>query len=144
MVKKTITYKDYNGTQRTETFYFNLNKAELAKMQLSEKGGLAARLTRILDMNDVPALTKFFEELIERSYGVKSDDGRRFIKSRELYEEFEQTEAYSQLFMELAQDENEAAAFVNGVMSSIMAEKGGQDALPKPEEIVTNAKDNRT
>lgn len=135
MVKKTITYKDYDGVQRTETFYFNLNKAELAKMQLSEKGGLAAKLERTLETNDVPALTKFFEELIERSYGVKSDDGRRFIKSRELYEEFEQTEAYSQLFMELARDEAAAAAFVNGVMSSIATEKGAQDALPKSEAV---------
>lgn len=138
MVKKTITYKDYDGTQRTETFYFNLNRAELAKMQLSEKGGLAAKLTRITETNDVPALTKFFEELIERSYGVKSDDGRRFIKSRELYEEFEQTEAYSQLFMELAQDETKAAAFVNGVFSLIISdptspseEKDGPVALTK-------------
>ncbi len=133
MVKKTITYKDYDGTQRTETFYFNLNRAEVAKMQLSEKGGLAAKLTRILETNDVPALTKFFEDIIERSYGVKSDDGRRFIKSRELYEEFEQTEAYSQLFMELAQDEKEAAAFVNGVMSSIIVEKNAPIALTKSE-----------
>lgn len=139
MVKKTITYKDYDGAQRTETHYFNLNRAELAKMQLSEKGGLAAKLTRILETKDTPALTQFFVELIERSYGVKSDDGRRFIKSRELYEEFEQSEAYSELFMELAQDETEAAAFVNGVMSSIIADKDGPIALPKSEAIQINA-----
>ena len=116
MLKKTITYTDYNGTERTENFYFNLSKAELIEMELLTEGGLAEMMKRITEAKDAPAIIRLFKELVLKSYGVKSDDGRRFIKSEELSEGFSQTEAYAQIFMELATDDEAAAAFINNVM----------------------------
>lgn len=116
MYKKTITYKDYNGDERTEDFYFNLSRAEVTEMELSTEGGLGATIERITKAKDIPAIVGIFKDLILRSYGQKSPDGKRFTKSKELSEEFSQTEAYSELFMELATDSNQASAFINGIM----------------------------
>ena len=131
MLKKTIKYTDYNGVERTEDFYFNLNKAEIMEMQLTTVGGLDAYLKKIISAQDMPTLMRIFKDLILKSYGVKSDDGRRFIKNEKLREEFEQTEAYSILYMELSTDAESAAAFVNGIIPADVAEQ-----LPKdPNEI---------
>lgn len=116
MFKKTITYKDYNDEERTEDFYFNLSRAEVTEMELSTEGGLGATIERITKAKDVPAIVAIFKDLILRSYGQKSPDGKRFIKSKALSEEFSQTEAYSALFMELATDSNMASAFINGIL----------------------------
>lgn len=121
MVTKKITYTDYKGNQRTEELYFNLNKAELVEMELSTEGGLHAMLLKIKEAEDMPQIVKVFKQMILKSYGVISNDGRRFTKSPELSEEFSQTEAYSELFMELASNPDEAAAFVNGVIPAEMA-----------------------
>ena len=128
MIKKTITYSDYNGTERTEDFYFNLTKAEITKMELSIKGGLAEMIKRIVDAQDTPAIIEVFEDLIKRSFGVKTPDGRGFIKRAEDLESFMATEAYSQLFMELATDADAAAAFVNGVVPADMAKQAAIEA----------------
>lgn len=116
MLKKTITYKDYNDVERTEDFYFNLSKAEVMEMEMSTSGGLAEMITRIVAEQDAPAIIKIFKELVLKAYGQKSPDGKRFIKSEELATAFSQTEAYSQLFMELATDADAAAKFVNGIV----------------------------
>lgn len=116
MYKKTFTYNDYNGVERTETHYFNLNKAEVLEMEMSTKGGLAEMIQRIIDAQDAPALIKIFKDLIRKSYGVKSDDGKRFIKNEEVWLEFEQTEAYSIFFIELANDADAASEFINGIV----------------------------
>ena len=116
MIKKTITYNDYNGNSRTEDFYFNLTPAEIAQMQYSAEGGYKEKLERIVQMKDGAQIMKAFVDLINKAYGKKSDDGRRFIKSQEILEEFVSTEAYSILFMELATDAKKAAEFVNGLM----------------------------
>lgn len=116
MIKKTITYMDYEGMERTEDFYFNLSKAELSDMELSVHGGLSKRLEKIAQTKDAPQIAKFFKEMILKSYGVKSEDGKRFIKSEELSKEFEQTEAYVELYMEMLNDPDAAAAFFNGVV----------------------------
>lgn len=116
MLKKTITYTDYNGTERKEDFYFNLTKAELMEMEMSTSGGMAEMIQRIVAAQDAPAITKIFKELVLKAYGQKSADGRRFVKNDELRAEFEQTEAYSEIFMELATDADAAAKFVNGIM----------------------------
>ena len=121
MLKKTITYTDYNGLQRTEDYYFNLSMAEVAEMELSVNGGLSETLKRIIDAKEIPSLIKIFKDLILKAYGEKSADGKRFIKSPELSEEFSQTEAYSKLFMELALNDVKAADFVNGIVPSDMA-----------------------
>lgn len=116
MLKKTITYTDYNGVERTEDFYFNFTEAELAEMQMSAEGGLSAMVEKIVQAQDQPAIFKLFKDLVLKAYGVKSPDGRRFMKSDELRADFSQTEAFSILFMELGTDADKAAAFVNGVI----------------------------
>lgn len=116
MLKKTISYVDYDGNERTEDFYFNLTKAELLEMSLSTAGGLDKYIEKITKTQDTPKLIELFKDIIIRSYGVKSDDGKRFIKNQEITEEFTQTEAYSDLFMTLATDDKEAAEFLNGII----------------------------
>ena len=116
MLKKTFTYTDYNGVERTEDHYFNLNKAEVMEMEMSTKGGLAEMIQRIIAAQDAPAIIKIFKDLIRKSYGVKSADGKRFIKNDEIWAEFEQSEAYSMLFMELATDAEAASQFINGIV----------------------------
>ena len=116
MIKKTITYTDYDGNERTEDFYFNLSKAEVTEMELSVDGGLVKTLHRIVAEQDSKRIVEMFKDLILKSYGQKSPDGKRFVKSKELIEAFSQTEAYSQLFMELATDAQASAAFVNGIV----------------------------
>lgn len=128
MLKKTFTYTDYNGVERTEDHYFNLSKAELMEMELSTTGGLAEMINKIVAAQDAPAIVKIFKDLVLKAYGQKSADGRRFIKSAELSDEFSQTEAYSQLFMELATNADAAAAFVNG----IVPEMDNKSSIPAP------------
>ena len=116
MLKKTVTYVDYNGIERTEDFYFNLSKAEITEMELSVEGGLSKMLEDVVNSKDNKQILAVFKEIILKAYGEKSVDGRRFVKSKELSEEFAQTEAYSELFIELALDEKAAADFINGIM----------------------------
>jgi hypothetical protein len=116
MLKKTVTYVDYNGVERTEDFYFNLSKAEVAEMELSVEGGFSKMLEEIVKSKDNVRIMELFKQMVLKAYGEKSADGKRFVKSKELSEAFSQTEAYSEIFMELALDEKAAAAFVNGIM----------------------------
>ena len=120
MLKKTIKYTDYDGNEREEDFYFNLNKAEVTEMELSKQGGLSEYIKRIVAAQDAPSLVELFKELICKSYGEKSLDGKRFVKSKELTEEFTQTEAYAELFVEVASNAEEATKFVNGIMPKNM------------------------
>lgn len=116
MLKKTITYVDYNGTERKEDFYFNLSKAEIMEMEMGTTGGMVEMINRIVAAQDAPAIIDVFKKMILKAYGEKSADGKRFIKSKEISEAFSQTEAYSQLFMELATDADAASKFVNGIV----------------------------
>ena len=122
MLKKTITYKDYNGTERTEDFYFNLTKAEVMEMEMSTSGGLAEMIENIVKAQDSPSIIKIFKNLILKAYGEKSPDGKRFMKVNDagvpLSVAFSQTEAFSILFMELATDAEAASNFVNGIIPS--------------------------
>ena len=129
MLKKIITYTDYNGVERTEPFYFNLSKAELMEMELGVTGGMTEMLDKIIAAKDAPSLMKTFKEMIMKAYGVKSDDGKRLVKSEELSIAFTQTEAYSVLFMELITDDKAAADFVNGIIpNEIQTEVAAQTA----------------
>ena len=118
MLKKTVTYVDYNGVERTEDFYFNLSKAEVTEMELSVEGGFSKMLEEIVKSKDNVRIMELFKQMVLKAYGEKSADGKRIVKSKELSEAFSQTEAYSEIFMELALDEKAAAAFVNGIMPS--------------------------
>ena len=116
MLKLTRTYNDYNGGTRTRDFYFNLTQAEITEMELSVDGGLAEMINRIVAEQNGKQIIELFKDIILRSYGEKSADGERFIKNQELRDKFSQTEAYSDLFMELATDAKAAADFVNGII----------------------------
>lgn len=120
MLKKNIKYVDYNGVEREEDFYFNLSKAELMEMEMGIDGGLAEMIQQIVKTQDTPAIIKIFKEIILKSYGEKSADGKRFVKTNEtghpLSVGFSQTEAFSTLFMELATDADAAAKFIKGII----------------------------
>lgn len=118
MDKRTMTYTNYNGEKITEDFYFNLTKAEILEMEMTTQGGMAEYIKSVVNAKNTSEIVKIFKELILKAYGKKSADGRRFIKSDELREEFSQTEAYSDLFMILATDAEEAAKFVNAITPS--------------------------
>lgn len=116
MLKKTITFTDYNGSERTEDFYFNLTKAELVELESSIHGGYLEAMARIISAQDNPTIMQEFKRLILRAYGEKSSDGRRFVKSEELSKAFSETEAYSELFMEFFQNPDKAVAFFTGII----------------------------
>lgn len=118
MLKKTITYTDYNDLERTEDFYFNLSKAELMEMELGVAGGLSSMLNKIVQSVETDQLISIFKQIILKAYGEKSPDGKRFMKSSEIAASFEQTEAYSELFMELATNADAAVAFIRGITPS--------------------------
>lgn len=123
MLKKTITYTDYDGVERTEDFYFNFTEAELMEWQLVTNGGLTNYVQKIVDAKDQPRLITLFKELLLKAYGIKSEDGRRFIKSEKISEEFSQNPAYSILYMELVTDDKLAADFVNGIIPAKLSEQ---------------------
>ena len=123
MLKKTITYTDYDGIERTEDFYFNFTEAELMEWQLVTNGGLTSYVQKIVDAKDQPRLITLFKELLLKAYGIKSDDGRRFIKSDKISEEFSQSPAYSILYMQLVTDDKVAADFVNGIIPAKLSEQ---------------------
>lgn len=124
MIKKTISFVDYNGNERKEDFYFNLNKAELVEMEVSVDGGLSEYIKKIVATRDGKAIINAFKDLIMKSVGEKSLDGRRFIKSEEFAKEFSQTEAYVNLYMELATDADKGAEFVNGILPDAIDKEG--------------------
>lgn len=123
MLKKTITYEDFNGETVNEDFFFHLSKAELVELEMSHEGGLSESLQRIVAAEDTKSIIAEFKNIILTSYGQKSPDGRRFIKNQQLREEFESTEAYSTLFMELVTDTDAAINFINGIIPKGLAEE---------------------
>ena len=116
MLKLSRTYIDFNNMSRTEDFYFNLTEAEVTEMELSVDGGLVEMINRIVAAKDGKQIIALFKDIVLRAYGEKSADGRRFVKNQEIRDAFAQTQAYSDLFMELATDAKKAAEFVNGIV----------------------------
>lgn len=116
MFTKTVTYTDYSGRERTETFCFNLTKAELYSLQVSTPDGLAGMIQTIIDATDPKEVFSTFEKLVCMSYGEKSDDGRRFIKNSEVLDDFKHTNAYSDIILELGTDDSKAAEFIKGIL----------------------------
>lgn len=123
MLKKTVTYEDFNGVERTEDFYFNLTEAELVDMDMDENNGLAEKLQKIIDSKDIKQIKDYFKWIVLKAYGEKSEDGRRFMKSEDRSKAFEETQAYSDIWMELVMDEDAAAEFVNGIVPKNLKKK---------------------
>ncbi len=143
MLRKVIAYTDYNGQPRSETFYFNLSKAELIEMEMTTDGGMEKFLQSIAETKDNRKLFNLFKSMIEKSYGVKSVDGKRFQKSKEISEAFMQTEAYTALLLELMGDDsaNKVAEFVKGIMpldgvSDEEIDKAMKDAMGPAADVV--------
>lgn len=118
MYKMTRTFTDFDGETRTEDFYFNLTRAEIAQMSLTTNGGLDKLIERITQTKDVPKIAEYFKKIIDASYGVRTPDGRGFRKSPELLADFQATMAYSDLYMELLEVEGTAAEFINKVIEA--------------------------
>lgn len=116
MYKKTFTYTDFNGNSVTEDAYFNLTRTEIMTMDLEMYGGFAEYLTKIVNTNDAPKMTEWYRKFIRKCVGIKSDDGRRFMKSEAISDEFEQTPMYDQLFIELTTDKGAAAEFIDNII----------------------------
>lgn len=138
MLKKTVTYIDFNDVERTEDFYFNLTEAEITDMNLDENGGLAEKLQKIVDSKDVKTIKDYFKWIVLKAYGEKSEDGRRFMKSEEITKAFEETQAYSDIWMELATNDSAAVEFVNGIMPRSFNEKVNKQT-PELKSIENNS-----
>lgn len=145
MLKKTITYKDFNEEEVKEDFFFNLSEADLLEIEMSYKEGLSVLLPRVMEEQDMPTLLSIFKKFVSGSYGRKSEDGRRFIKNPKLREDFESSGAYSALIMEFVTDDGAFNKFILGIMPrgfltekqieefSALTEKAAVDVTPKPE-----------
>ena len=127
MIKKTVTYTDFDGNERTEDFYFHLTEQELTEWELSVDGGLSGVLSRIINSNDNKKLVEIFKDLLVKSYGVKTPDGRGFIKNQEVLNDFIYTQAFSDIYMELATDAKAASEFVNGIIPANLAAKAKEE-----------------
>ena len=119
MLKEKIKYIDYNGLEREEDFYFNLNKVELVELQLNTPGGFDKKLSEAIEKQDIPSIVSIVKDLVIKSYGVKSEDGKRFIKSKDLTDSFVQSEAYNTLFMKIVSDADYATKFINSIIPVI-------------------------
>lgn len=131
MLKKTITYRDYNDVERTETFYFHFTEAEILDMEMSEEGSFTERVQRIIDAKDQAGLMKLIKKFVIDAYGVKSDDGKRFIKNEEVKAAFLESPAYSDIFMEMVTNDELAAEFVNGVIPDTMKKRLAEISVNK-------------
>lgn len=138
MLKKTIKYEDYDGNERTEDFYFNLNEAELTELRLSVNGGIEKMLERIVKEQDAPTIIATVKEILLKAYGKKSDDGRVFLKSPEISHEFECTEAYNELFMEICKSPEDAANFFNALLPAKLQKAIAEQEAK--EKLAENAK----
>lgn len=124
MLKKTIKYEDYEGIIREEDFYFNLSKAEVIRwLTTSGDYTLDKVLEKLSKERNGKEIMKIFEDLIHLSYGKKSIDGRRFEKTEDIWKEFYETEAYSELFMELVTDAKKASDFVNKIIPKTFSDE---------------------
>ena len=128
MLKKTIKYTDFNGEEASEDYFFHLSKAELVELEMSHEGGFVESMGKVVEAKDNKTIIAEFKKIILLAYGVKSEDGKRFIKNQILREEFESSEAYSTLFMELVTDTDAAIEFMNGIIPS--------DLVPQDAPVV--------
>lgn len=135
MLKKTIKYTDFDDNEITEDFYFNLTEAELVEMETQTGGGLKAKIERIMNTRDVSEIMKIFKDIIIKSYGVRSDDRKRFIKNQEVTDAFVQSNAYSELYIELVSNVNSAIEFITGIMPKKVSSQIDKKQL---ESLVNN------
>lgn len=139
MISKTIKYTDFNGVEREEDFYFNLSKAELTEWQLSKDGGLDSLIEKIVKEKNVPKMIEYIKTFILKSYGIKSEDGKHFMKSEKISNEFYCSEAYSELFMEVSSSPEAAMNFINGILPSDIRQQIAEQQKAQTEQTNVNA-----
>lgn len=145
MLSKEITYTDFNGVKRTETFYFNISKPELIKWQVKEGYGLDEEVTKLTKSENLKKSIEIFEKLIDYSIGIKSEDGKRLIKNDgQIASEFKETNAYEVLYMELGTDDKKAAEFINGIFPKLTEEekKEMQQKVEERKRELNNSQNN--
>lgn len=141
MYKKTLEYEDFNGEKVKEDLYFNLSKAELMEMNFRTKGGLKNYIESIINANDQNTLTDIFKTLLLKSFGIKTPDGRRFMKNDQIREDFECSIPYDIMFTTLSTDAKEAAAFINGIIPKELVEEMDKVEMPAEyKELVDSIK----
>jgi hypothetical protein len=119
MFKITKTYKDYDGNEMTNDFYFSLSQQEIVELNFTSPGGLVRYIESIQKTNDGGEIIGFFKKILLASYGQKVFDpkfGTRFSKLPEYVEQFVSTPAFSMIYMDLATDAKLAADFIRGVV----------------------------
>ena len=136
MFKYEIAYTDYNGEKRKDWAYFNLSRAELMEMELSTTAGVEEMIRMLIATKDNAKIVQIYKDLILKSYGIKSEDGRRFIKSQALREEFEQSEAYSEFFMQMMTNSELQNEFINKVVAGTnVPNMDEKEALKKLKDL---------
>lgn len=138
MIKKVIKYTDYNDVEREETFWFNLSKSELSRMALMQDGDMAEKIREMVKAKDTKAIMQIFEDIITKSYGIKSDDGKRFMKSEEISRSFVESPAYDELYFELIQDGEKMAAFINALIPKDLAEEAKKLQAEEEKKLLNN------
>lgn len=134
MLKLPITFEDFDGELVTEVHHFNLSRTDLVDLELLEEGGLERKLRRIVEEQDHRALIAEFKSLVLTAYGIRSEDGKRFIKNQQVREEFAQTAAYDSLFFLLATDDKAAANFWLGIVPKSLREEVEKE-MAKDEDL---------
>lgn len=141
MLKRQITYTDFNDQEVTEVFYFNISKPELIELEVEYGGGFTQTIQSIIDAEDAKRLVEEFKRIVLLAYGEKSEDGKRFVKNDKLREDFASHAAYIQLYMELATDSDKASEFVNGIMPADLIDGKDQDKPAIQTSTVEEVKD---
>lgn len=144
MLKKSITYRNFNDEEVTEDFYFNISKAELVEMEMSVTGGLKEHLEKIVAAEDGKQIIAEMKGIILKAYGKKSEDGKSFIKNQQLRDEFESSEAYSEFFMEIVTDATKAAEFINGIVPKDLQDQVAQERAKIEAAVETTEPPNLT
>ncbi len=142
MVKRKVTYRDFDGEERTDVFYFNLTEAELTEIELEYDGDMSNKLQIMRENRDGRGMFSLITNLILRAYGEKTSDGKRFVKNAEMREAFAASEAYSELLKGLLEDENKLTAFIAAIMPEDIRTKIEENLNEKKAqetEVVTDA-----
>lgn len=135
MLKKTVTYEDYNGVEHTEDFYFNLTKVECMELEFGFGADetLSGSIQTLINAGDMATVIKTIKKIVLTSYGIKSPDGKRFIKNDTVRTEFEENPAFEQIYWELVTNSEKAADFITGIMPSAIRNSLGDN--PKQEML---------
>ena len=116
MIEKTIKFKDLEGNEVTKTFHFHMSIDDALELEFWKKGGLKDYVDKAVQDEDNRAIYRLFKNMIQKSYGVKHEDGIQFVKSKKLTRTFIQSDAFSEFIIELVSDPKKAIEFFNALV----------------------------